>query len=62
MPNTTHAVSLNTAHDEVYSVQQYVIEFDSDLRQNGVSPVSTTNKIDLHDITEILLKVGLNTL
>ena len=35
MPNTTHAVSLNTAHDEVYSVQQYVIEFDSDLRQNG---------------------------
>jgi hypothetical protein len=35
MLNTTHAVSLNTAHDEVYSVQQYVIEFDSDLRQNG---------------------------
>jgi hypothetical protein len=62
MPNTTHAVSSNTAHDEVYSVQHYVIGLDTDLRQIGVSPVSTTNKIDLHDITEILLKVGLNTL
>jgi hypothetical protein len=26
------------------------------------SPVSSTNKIDLHDITEILLKVVLNTI
>jgi hypothetical protein len=25
-------------------------------------PVSTTNKTDLHDITEILLKVTLNTI
>jgi hypothetical protein len=35
MPNTTHAVSSNTANDEVYSVQHYVIEFDTDLRQIG---------------------------
>jgi hypothetical protein len=26
------------------------------------SPVSSTNKTDCHDITEILLKVALNTL
>ena len=26
------------------------------------TPVSSTNKTDLHDITEILLKVALNTL
>jgi len=26
------------------------------------SPVSTTNKTDRHDITEILLKVALNTI
>ena len=26
------------------------------------TPVSSTNKIDHHDVTEILLKVALNTL
>jgi hypothetical protein len=26
------------------------------------TPVSSTNKTDLHDITEILLKVALNTI
>jgi hypothetical protein len=43
-----------------------VIKFVSDLRQvSGFfpgTPVSSTNKIDHHDITEILLKVALNTL
>jgi hypothetical protein len=38
----------------------------SDLRQVGgflrVLPVSSTNKTDHHDITEILLKVALNTI
>jgi hypothetical protein len=41
-----------------------VIKFVSDLRQIG-SPgtlVSSTNKTDCHDITEILLKVVLNTI
>ena len=45
---------------EVYSIQHYVIKFVSDLRQIGgflqVPPVSSTNKTDRHDITEILLE------
>jgi hypothetical protein len=49
----------------MYSIQQYVIKFVSDLRQVGGfspgTPVSSTNKTDCHDITEILLKVALNT-
>jgi hypothetical protein len=43
-----------------------VIKFISDLRQVGGfrpgTPVSSTNKTDRHDITEILLKVALNTI
>jgi hypothetical protein len=35
-----------------------VIKFSSDLRQGTL--VSTTNKTDCHDITEILLKMVLN--
>jgi hypothetical protein len=50
---------------EVYSIQHYVIKFVSDLQQVvGFSPgppVSSTNKTDRYDITEILLKVALNT-
>jgi len=38
-------------------VQHYVIKFVSDF-----SPVSSTIKTDHHDITEILLKVALNTI
>jgi hypothetical protein len=45
----------------------YVIQFVSDLQQTGrwFSPgtlVSSTNKTCPHDITEILLKVTLNTI
>ena len=48
--------------DEVYSIQYYVIKFVSDLRQvNGFlqfpQPIKPT-----HDITEIFLKVALNTI
>jgi hypothetical protein len=43
-----------------------VIKFISDLLQvGGLSsslPISSTNKTDRHDITEILLKVALNTI
>jgi hypothetical protein len=43
----------------------YVIKFVNDLRQVGgflrVLQVSSTNKTDCHDITEILLKVALST-
>ena len=41
-----------------------LIKFVSDLRQSVVfsgTPVSSTNKTDRNDITEILLKVVLNT-
>jgi hypothetical protein len=56
---------LNPVRGEVYSIQHYVIKFVSDLRQVGgflVTSVSSTNKTDRHDITEILLKVALNTI
>jgi hypothetical protein len=50
----------------VYSIQHYVIKFVSDLRQVGgflwVTPISSTNKTDRHDMTEILLKGALNTI
>jgi hypothetical protein len=50
----------------VFSIQHYVIKFVSDLREVGSfypsTPVSSTKKTDRHDITEILLKVALNTI
>jgi hypothetical protein len=39
-----------------------VIKFVSDLRQVVGTPVSSINKTDRQDITEILLKVALNTI
>ena len=63
---TTKVVSLNPAHGEVYSIQQYVIKFVSDLRQVGgflrVLRFPQTNKTEHHNITEISLKVVLNTI
>ena len=50
---------------EVYSIQHYVIKFVSDLRQVWFSPgtpVSSTNKSDRHDTTEIVSKVALSTI
>jgi hypothetical protein len=47
-------------------VQHYVIKFVSNLWQgrwfSPGPPDSSTNKTDRHDITEILLKVALNTI
>jgi hypothetical protein len=44
----------------------HVTKFVSDLRNVGgffrVTTTSSTNKTDRHDITEILLKVALNTM
>jgi hypothetical protein len=54
-------VSSNTALGEVYSIHHYVIKFVSDLRQSVGYAVSSTNKTDHHDTTEILLKVALHT-
>ena len=65
-PITTKVVSSNPVHGEVYSIQHYVIKFVSDLRQVGgflrVLWVPPPSKIECHDITEILLKVVLNTI
>ena len=65
MPITTKVVCLNPAHGEVYSIH-YVINFVQWLAVgrwiSPGKPVSSTNKIDHHDITEILLKVALNTI
>jgi len=66
VPITTKIVSLNPAHGAVYSIPHYVIKFVSDF-QTGLwfspgTPVSSNNKTDRHDITEILLKVALSTL
>ena len=49
------------------SIQHYVIRFVSDLRQySGFLQVHctliSTNKTECHDITELLLKVALNTI
>jgi hypothetical protein len=66
VPITTKVVSSNPVHGEVYSIHHYVIKFVSDLRQVGgflqVLRFFPTNKTDRHDITEILLKVALNTI
>jgi gamma-glutamylcyclotransferase (GGCT)/AIG2-like uncharacterized protein YtfP len=63
VPITTKVVSSNHVHGEVYSIQHHVIKFVSDLRQVGCFlRVSSTNKTDRHDITEILLKVALSTI
>jgi hypothetical protein len=54
---------LRSHSGEMYSKQHYVIRFVSDLRQvGGFLWFSSTNKTDSHDITEILLKVVLNTI
>ena len=62
VPFTTDVVGSNADQGEVYTTN--VIKFVSDLWQvGGFSPgpaVSSTNKTDLHDLTEILLKVALN--
>ena len=62
---TTNVVSLNPTHNEVYLIQRYVIKFVSDLRQvDGFRwlLVSSTNKTDWHDMSEILLRVALKTM
>ena len=68
VPITTKVVSSSLAHGEVYLIQHYVLcDKICQLLATGqrFSPgtlVSSTNKTDCHDITEILLKVTLNTI
>ena len=58
VPITTKAVSSNPIHCELYPIQYYVCLSVTCDR----SVFSSTNKTDHHDITEILLKVSLNTI
>ena len=64
VPIITNVVSSSSVHGKVYrySIQYYVIKFVSDLWQVSGYSVSSTNKTDRLDITEILLKVALNTI
>ena len=62
VPITTKVVSSHSAHDDVYSMQYYVIQFVSDFRQVGGFLRGYTNKTDLYDIAEILMKVALRTI
>ena len=61
-----HSIFSLRTSKKVRGVQHYVIKFVSDLRQVGGffpgTPVSSANKTDRHHITEILLKVVLNTI
>ena len=65
VPITIKVVSSSSTHGRVYLMQHYVIKFVNDLRQVGGFSrysVSSTIKTDRHNITEILLKVALNTI
>ena len=63
---TSKVVSLNPADGEVYSIQHYVIEFVSDLQQVfcflQVLQFPLQIKLTATYLTEILLKVALNTI
>jgi len=65
---TTNVVSLDPADGKVYSIQHYVIKFEvcqwlaAGQWSSPCTSVSSINKTDHHDITEILLKVALNTI
>jgi hypothetical protein len=43
-------------------VLNYVIKFAAELCFSPGTPISPTNKTDRHDVTEILVKVALNTI
>ena len=62
----TNVVSLNSVHGKVYSMQNYVINFASDIRQVGgvlqVLLFPTLIETDHHDMAELLLKVALITI
>ena len=61
LPITDKVVSSDPSHGEVYSIQHYVINCQLFAGCRWFSPVSSTNKADRLDITEILLKVALST-
>ena len=60
VPITTNVVSSNPVQSEVHSMEHFVKMFVSDLRQ--ISGFSGYSGFLRNDITEILLKVALNTI
>jgi hypothetical protein len=58
----TNVVDSNPTHGEVYLIQHYVIKLAAGRWISPGTTVSSINKADRHDITEILLKVALNTI
>ena len=65
VPITTNVASSNHTHGKVYLIQHYVIKCQWLATSQWFSQgtlVSSTNKTDRHNITEILLKVALNTI
>ena len=58
VPITTGVVNSNPTHGEVYSIQNYMIQFCQWLSYGIL--VSSIKKTDRHDIADILLKVALN--
>ena len=60
VPITTKVVSSNLFHGEVYLIQHYVIMFVGYFSPGN--SVFTPIEIDRYGITEILLKVALNTI
>ena len=59
---TTIVMSSNADDGEVCLMQFYVIKFVSVLRKIGDVSPNTTNKADRYDMTEIVLKVAINTI
>ena len=59
VPITTKVVSSNPVYVEMYSIEHYVISLSV---TSDRSVIFSTNKTDSHDITDILLKVALNTI
>ena len=59
VPITTDVVSSNLDQGEVYTICQW---FAAGLWFSPAPPVSSANKTDRQNITEILLKVALNTI
>jgi hypothetical protein len=57
---TTGTCALNPVHGDVYFIQYYVIKLATGLWFSPDTPVSSTNKIDRHDIAEISQKLVLN--
>ena len=64
VPITTQVVSSYSVHGDAYSIQHYVMKVCRWLPTGflWVLPFSSTNKTARHNITEILLKLVLNTI